>query len=63
MAREILPNDIPKIKSLLNLALQTEDYADISRMGGLTNHTYKITLKNEFRAREPKNLFVGPTKL
>ncbi len=55
MAREILPNDIPKIKSLLNLALQTEDYADISRMGGLTNHTYKVTLKNgeEYVVRIP----------
>lgn len=46
MAKEILVEDIPKIKNLLSTVFESDDYADISRMGGLTNHTYKITLKN-----------------
>ena len=43
MAREILKEDIPKVKVLLSRVFGSEDYTDISRMGGLTNHTYKIT--------------------
>lgn len=55
MAKEILVEDIPKIKNLLSTVLGSDDYADISRMGGLTNHTYKITLKNgkEYVVRIP----------
>lgn len=55
MAKEILVEDIPKIKNLLFTVLGSEDYADISRMGGLTNHTYKITLENgsEYVVRIP----------
>ena len=37
MAREILPNDIPEIKKLLNLALQTEEYTDIKLRHCLKN--------------------------
>lgn len=47
MAREIIKEDIPKVKELLQKVLKTDEYADISRMGGLTNHTYKVTLKNK----------------
>ena len=47
MAREIIKEDIPKIKELLLKVLETDEYADLSRMGGLTNHTYKVILKNE----------------
>lgn len=55
MAKEILVEDIPKIKNLLSTVLGSDDYADVSRMGGLTNHTYKITLKNgeEYVVRIP----------
>lgn len=55
MAKEILVEDIPKIKNLLSTVLGSDNYADISRMGGLTNHTYKITLKNgeEYVVRIP----------
>lgn len=55
MAKEILKQDIPKIKDLLCLVFGKEDYADISRMGGLTNHTYKITLADggEYVVRIP----------
>jgi thiamine kinase-like enzyme len=47
MAREIIKEDIPKVKELLQKVLKTDEYEDISRMGGLTNHTYKVTLKNK----------------
>lgn len=47
MAREIIKEDIPKIKTLLQKVLSTNEYDNISRMGGLTNHTYKVTLKNK----------------
>ncbi len=44
MAREIVREDIPKIKKLMMQVLDTEEYINLSRMGGLTNHTYKVTL-------------------
>lgn len=44
MAREIIQNEIPKIKELLSSVLKTDEYAELERMGGLTNHTYKVTL-------------------
>ena len=55
MAREILREDIPKIKKLMMQVLGTEEYIDLSRMGGLTNHTYKVTLTNgeEYVVRIP----------
>lgn len=55
MAKEILREDIPKIKELLSLVLGDGEYADMSRMGGLTNHTYKVTMKDgaEYVVRIP----------
>ncbi|MBE6563561.1 MAG: hypothetical protein E7660_07475 [Ruminococcaceae bacterium] len=55
MAREIIKEDIPKIKELLVKALETDTYKELSRMGGLTNHTYKVTLENgdEYVVRIP----------
>ena len=55
MAKEIIKEDIPQIKALLFKALGTEVYADLSRMGGLTNHTYKVTMENgdEYVVRIP----------
>lgn len=46
MAGEIIKEDIPQIKSLISKVFGVSDYADIARMGGLTNHTYKVTLAN-----------------
>ena len=43
MAREIVTADIEKVKELLRVAVGRDDYADISRMGGLTNRTYRVT--------------------
>ena len=46
MANEIICKDIPYIKRLLMHVLHTDEYAALYRMGGLTNHTYKVTLAN-----------------
>lgn len=55
MAKEILTEDIPKIKELLAKVLGDGEYADVSRMGGLTNHTYKVTMRDgkEYVVRIP----------
>lgn len=55
MAKEIIKEDIPAVKALLLKVLGTDEYADLSRMGGLTNHTYKVTLNNgeEYVVRIP----------
>lgn len=55
MAREIVKEDIAQVQELMRRVLGTEEYAELSRMGGLTNHTYKVTLKNgeEYVVRIP----------
>ncbi len=55
MAREIIKEDIPKVQALLKQVLGTDAYADLTRMGGLTNHTYKVTMEDgaEYVARIP----------
>lgn len=55
MAKEIILEDIPVVKELMLKVLGTDDYAELSRMGGLTNHTYKVTLANgeEYVVRLP----------
>lgn len=46
MANEIIERDVPQINQLVQKVLGADHYAKISRMGGLTNHTYKVTLDN-----------------
>ncbi len=55
MAKEIIKEDIPKVQALLKQVLGTDAYADLTRMGGLTNHTYKVTMEDgaEYVARIP----------
>lgn len=55
MAKQIVKEDIPAVKALLEAALGSGEYSDISRMGGLTNHTYKVTLASgkEYVVRIP----------
>ncbi|MBR6593596.1 MAG: phosphotransferase [Clostridia bacterium] len=55
MAREIIKEDIPKIKALLEKALGVSDYESLARMGGLTNHTYRVSLADgsEYALRLP----------
>ncbi len=40
--REIVPEDIPQIKSLLLKVCGDANYSFLERLGGLTNHTYHI---------------------
>lgn len=47
MAREIVEKDISLLEDLLKKVLNKETYKNIERLGGLTNHTYKITLDND----------------
>ncbi len=55
MAREIIKEDISKVKELLLKVLGTDEYKELSRMGGLTNHTYKVTFEDggEYVVRIP----------
>ena len=55
MAVEIIQQDVPRIKELVLKALGTDRYAELSRLGGLTNHTYRVVLENgeEYAVRIP----------
>lgn len=48
-------SDQEKIVELLKEVLNTKEYDEIKRLGGLTNHTYHVTLKNgkEYVVRIP----------
>lgn len=46
MVKEIQKEDLPKIRALIKKVLNTDGYEKLTRMGGLTNHTYKVTLKD-----------------
>ncbi len=52
---EIIKRDLPLIADLLKKVLGKDDYSDIARMGGLTNHTYHVTFANgeEYVVRIP----------
>ena len=43
LIREIINEDLPRIRELLSLVHRGE-YTDIERLGGMTNHSYKVTL-------------------
>ncbi len=53
--KEIVREDVMQIKKLLEQVLGTGDYQQLSRMGGLTNHTYHVTMKDgrEYAVRLP----------
>ncbi len=53
--RAVLEQDISPIKKLLKKVIGTDSYTKIERMGGLTNHTYHVTLENgkEYVVRIP----------
>lgn len=44
--KEIAKTDIPRIKKLLWDALRVSEYKRIERLGGLTNHSYRVDLDN-----------------
>ena len=43
LVREIEEEDIPKLRELLTLVFGDGDYIGIERLGGMMNHSYKIT--------------------
>lgn len=53
--REIIKEDLKKISVLLKTVLHVDSYQSIERLGGLTNHTYHVTLANggEYVVRIP----------
>ena len=55
MAKEIITQDIDKVRDLVSKILGAPDYESIERMGGLTNHTYHVTLPggSEYVVRIP----------
>lgn len=55
MAREIITKDLEKVSRLLRAVLGTGTWQHIDRMGGLTNHTYHVTLEDgrEYVVRIP----------
>ena len=55
LVREIEAVDIPKLQDLMNLVFGDEKWRDIKRLGGMTNHSYKITREDgqEYLARIP----------
>ncbi len=46
MARPIVEGDIDLVKALTKKVLGTDELETFERMGGLTNHTYKISVNN-----------------
>ena len=55
MAKDILEQDLAPIGAMLKQVLGVDSYASIRRMGGLTNHTYHVTLTDggEYVVRIP----------
>ena len=45
LVRKIEVADIPMVKELLEKVNRNADYEKIERLGGMTNHSYKVTLK------------------
>lgn len=52
---EIVREDLKKIAALLEQVLGTREYETVSRMGGMTNRTYRVTMKDgkSFAVRIP----------
>ena len=53
--RDIVKEDVPKIEKLLSDVLGSADHTAIERLGGLTNHTYHVSMKDgaEYVVRIP----------
>ena len=55
LVREIESVDIPKLKDLMKMVFGDDEWKDIQRLGGMTNHSYKITRNDgeEYLVRIP----------
>ena len=47
LVREIKQEDIPKIEFLVKKIRKEKKIIKIERLGGMTNHSYKVTLKDD----------------
>ena len=47
LVRQIEAADLPQITDLLQRVFGSSEHADIKRLGGMTNHSYKVTLENK----------------
>lgn len=45
--REIIESDIPKLEALIKQELNGSGYESIERLGGMTNHTYRVRINGE----------------
>lgn len=43
LVRAIEAEDLPKVKALLETVFKSGEYSNIQRLGGMTNHSYKVT--------------------
>ena len=46
LVREIIAEDLPIVKELLAKTGRCKEYTCIERLGGMTNHSYKVTLED-----------------
>ena len=46
LVREIVKEDIPRVEELVRKVRKDAEIADLKRLGGMTNHSYKVTLKD-----------------
>lgn len=55
LVREIEKEDLPKLRQLLTEVFEDGEWKDIRRLGGMTNHSYKITRNDgqEYLVRIP----------
>ena len=55
LIREIVENDLPMVRELLEKVFSDGEYTDITRLGGMTNHSYKVvrTDGTEYLVRIP----------
>jgi len=55
LKREIVERDLPRVRELLKIVFGSDEYKDIHRLGGMTNHSYKVTREdnNEYLVRIP----------
>ncbi len=55
LLRVIEEADLPKVCNLLEIVFSDNTYSNIERLGGMTNHSYKVTRKNgeEYLVRIP----------
>ena len=55
MAKEIEQRDLAPIAKLVKEVLREDGYKSVERLGGLTNHTYHVTLHDgrEYVVRIP----------